>query len=101
MYKDIVNLKNQDFDFNNNILLSLSRGSSWNNLYEPYKFEGTELSSSILNIIMAYRFAIIELKLYLDTHPTCEDAKNLLNKLYDEYHKAKQYNKIGDKNVGI
>ena len=79
--------------------VALARGSSFPNLYIPYKFEtnkilkGTNPRQNILALIDIYSFLIFDLRLFLDTHPANERAKALchtfkveLQKLIDYYN---------------
>ena len=62
-------------------------GNLFANLYDPYKnFKPMELvprneRETLLYQVMQYKFALIELDLYLDTHPNDSDAI----KLYKQY----------------
>lgn len=77
------------------------RGNLFNNLYEGYKnYQYGKLKPSnkreeLLYNILKYKFALKELDLYLDTHPTDQSGINLYNqylmeerKLCDEYEKS-------------
>ncbi|MGM9971684.1 MAG: spore coat protein CotJB [Anaeroplasmataceae bacterium] len=90
----------QKYDINYDILNGLSKGSIWNNLYESYKFDPKSLSSSIDNIIAAYKFALLEIELFLDTHPDCEHALEDKKKMKTELKKALLY-KGGNANVDL
>lgn len=63
------------------------RGNLFANLYDPYKnykpamIEPKNEKDALLYQIMQYKFALIELNLYLDTHPN--DMEMI--KLYDNY----------------
>lgn len=63
------------------------RGNLFKNLYEPYKnFKPMEINpkneqEALLYQIMQYKFALIELNLYLDTNPN--DFEKI--KLYQQY----------------
>lgn len=95
-----IYIKSQDFDLNYNILEALAKGSGWNNLYEPYKFEIKTLPSSIENIIRAYKFMLIELTLYHKTHPDCQKTLDAIRRTKEELKKAIEYKK-GEQNVEI
>lgn len=62
------------------------RGNLFANLYDPYKnFKPRELDpkterETLLYQVMQYKFTLIELNLYLDTHPNDIEALNLYNK---------------------
>ena len=64
----------------------LIRGNIFGNLYEPYKnYKPSELEpnnerEALLYQIMQYKFALVELNLYLDTHPSDRNAIELYNK---------------------
>lgn len=76
---------------------ALARGSSFTNLFIPYKFEttkilkGTNSRQNLLALIDIYSFIILDLNLYLDTHPTCQRTKPLINTFISELHKIKDY----------
>lgn len=62
------------------------KGNLFDNLYEPYKnYKPQEIDASneretLLYQIMQYKFALIELNLYLDTNPNDRNAIELYNK---------------------
>jgi spore coat protein JB len=62
------------------------RGNLFSNLYEPYKnYKPANLDpkterETLLFQVMQYKFALIELNLYLDTHPSDTETINLYNK---------------------
>lgn len=62
------------------------RGNLFANLYEPYKnYKQKELDpknerETLLYQVMQYKFALIELNLYLDTNPNDAEAVALYNK---------------------
>ena len=76
---------------------ALARGSSFANLYIPYKFEtnkilkGSTPRQNILALIDIYSFLVTELNLFLDTHPNNERAKMLINTFKTELVKLKDY----------
>lgn len=90
----------QEYDPNYNLLNGLAKGSLWNNLYEPYKYEASTFASSIDNIIKAYKFSIIELELFLDINPNNTKALNDLSKMKSELKKAISY-KSGESYVEV
>ena len=63
------------------------RGNMFGNLYEPYKnykpaqLEPTNEKEALLYQLMQYKFALIDLDLYLDTHPN--DSNTIA--LYNQY----------------
>ena len=65
------------------------RGNLFANLYDPYKnYKPMEPNpknerETLLYQIMQYKFALIELNLYLDTHPNDTTTVNLYNKYLD------------------
>ena len=76
----------------------LVRGNIFGNLYEPYKnYKPEELEpdnerEALLYQLMQYKFALIELNLYLDTNPRDKDAIELYNKyLKIEKEMCKKY----------
>ena len=76
---------------------ALARGSSFTNLYIPYKFEtnkilkGTTPRQNLLALINIYSFVITDLNLYQDTHPKCLKTKGLLDTFKSELAKIKDY----------
>ena len=76
---------------------ALARGSSFANLYIPYKFEtnkilkGSTPRQNILALIDLYSFLVTDLNLFLDTHPNNERAKMLINTFKTELVKLKDY----------
>lgn len=76
---------------------ALARGSSFANLYIPYKFEtnkilkGSTPRQNILALIDIYSFLVTDLSLFLDTHPNNERAKMLINTFKTELVKLKDY----------
>ena len=76
---------------------ALARGSSFANLYIPYKFEtnkilkGATPRQNILALIDIYSFLVTDLNLFLDTHPNNERAKILINTFKTELVKLKDY----------
>ena len=63
------------------------RGNLFTNLYDPYKnykpakVEAKDEREALLYQVMQYKFALIELNLYLDTQPN----DNEMIRLYNEY----------------
>ena len=61
------------------------RGNLFTNLYDPYKnYKPAKLNpknerETLLYQVMQYKFALIELNLYLDTHPNDTEMINLYN----------------------
>ena len=76
---------------------ALARGSSFANLYIPYKFEtnkilkGSTPRQNILALIDIYSFLVTDLNLFLDTHPNNERAKILIHTFKTELVKLKDY----------
>lgn len=74
----------------NNQLLSPTegwlKGNLFKNLYEPYKnykpanIEARNEKEALLYQVMQYKFALIELNLYLDNYPNDQELINLYNK---------------------
>lgn len=62
------------------------RGNLFANSYEPYKnykpleIDPTNEREALLYQLMQYKFALVELNLYLDTHPNDRSAISLYNK---------------------
>ena len=76
---------------------ALARGSSFANLYMPYKFEtnkilkGSTPRQNILALIDIYSFLVTDLNLFLDTHSNNERAKMLIGTFKTELVKLKDY----------
>ncbi len=86
-----IYVNDQPYDLNNNLALSLFRGSAWNNLF--YQAEGYNINVEKIDLntlILAYEFAIHEIKLYLYTHPDCTNAMNDLKLLKENLEKIKK-----------
>ena len=74
------------------------KGNLFKNLYDPYKnYKPQQLNANnereaLLYQVMQYKFALIELNLYLDTNPNDKEAIELFNK-YQRMEKqmCKQY----------
>lgn len=68
------------------------RGNMFKNLYDPYKLnqpyeiKPMNEQADLLTRIDALSFAMIDMQLYLDTHPT---DRNMLN-LFNQYREEKQ-----------
>lgn len=68
------------------------KGNLFTNLYDPYKnYKPAELNpknerEALLYQVMQYKFALIELNLYLDTHPNDKE----MIKLYNKYLKTEK-----------
>ncbi len=102
-----IYVENQPFDINNNIEDSLNKGSAWNNLYIPYKYQNHLKTNKLTKqqeleyLLMCYNFQIIELNLYLDTHKNDMQALNYLNKLIMDYQKLYHYYQMNYTNLYI
>lgn len=79
----------------------LIRGNLFENLYDPYKnYKARKLDANnereaLLYQVMQYKFALIELNLYLDTNPNDKSAIELFNK-YQKIEKqmCEQYERM-------
>lgn len=72
-------------------LQGLSKGNMSADLYDAFgNYVPKELPYTVENALKAYNFAIIDLGLYLDTHPNDANVKTL----YDQY--VAKYNEIKD-----
>lgn len=72
-------------------LQGLSKGNMSADLYDAFgNYVPKELPYTVENALKAYNFAIIDLGLYLDTHPNDANVKIL----YDQY--VAKYNEIKD-----
>ena len=87
MNQKSFNQMNADIDKTVDPKVGLVRGNLFANLYDPYKnYKPSELNpnnerDTLLYQILQYKFALIDLKLYLDTHP---NDTNCLS-LYKQY----------------
>ena len=106
-YKEFNNNFNVYDKMNNNNQINPKegylRGNLFDNLYDPYKnykygdLKPTNQKEELLYNILMYKFALVELDLYLDTHP--RDSK-MIN-LYDQYlMEEKKLCKEYEKNYG-
>ena len=106
-YKEFNNNFNVYDKMNNNNSINPKegylRGNLFDNLYDPYKnykygmLNPTNKKEELLFNILMYKFALVELDLYLDTHP--RDSK-MIN-LYDQYlTEEKKLCKEYEKNYG-
>lgn len=70
----------------------LSKGNMDATLYNQFgNYVPRKLDTNIPKImLMAYNFALIDLQLYLDTHPNDVVSKELFDKYLEEYIKAKR-----------
>ena len=65
--------------------LGFIRGNLFDNLYSPYKnykpeeIEANDEREALLYQLLQYKFALIELNLYLDTNPNDKEAIELFN----------------------
>lgn len=92
-----INIKDQDLTTLVEPEAALARGSSFTNLYKPYKFEtnkilkGSTPRQNLLALIDIYSFIVHDLNLYQDTHPNCKRTKTILNTFKSELSKIKDY----------
>ena len=106
-YKEFNNNFNVYDKMNNNNQIDpkegFLRGNLFNNLYDPYKnykygdLKPTNQKEELLYNILMYKFALVELDLYLDTNP--RDSKTI--SLYNQYlNEEKKLCKEYEKNYG-
>ena len=75
---------------------ALAKGSSFKNLFIPYKFvtdtilKGKNQRQNLIALIDIYSFVISDLNMYLDTHPNCVNAKEILKNTKIELDKIKK-----------
>ena len=92
-----ININNQELSTLVAPETALARGSSFPNLYIPYKYEakkilkGTTQRQNILSLIDIYSFLITDLNMFLTTHSGNERAKSLLNTFKTELNKLKDF----------
>ena len=92
-----INMENQELTTLVAPEVALARGSSFANLYIPYKFEtnkilkGSNPRQNMLALIDIYAFIVTDLTIFLTTHPQNEKAKALLNTFKIELIKLKDY----------
>lgn len=95
--KNTLSINIQTFEMVSNLELGFARGSIWGNLYEPYKMENSYANNSVSPIeqvkylISVYSFALLELKLYMLTHPNCLDSRETYKKIKIEHDKLVAY----------
>lgn len=70
-----------------------SKGNMDATLYDPFgNYVPRKLDdNNPFNLLRAYQFALIDLQLYLDTHPTDVVTKELFDKYLNEYNKMKNF----------
>lgn len=98
---ETLSINSQPFLMNSDLEQGFLRGSIWNNLYEPYKYENTKSvfdnpSKQTDYLIMIYTFAKIDLSLYIITHPDEYEAIDTLKKIETELEKITEYQKQTD-----
>ncbi|MBQ8766612.1 MAG: spore coat protein CotJB [Clostridia bacterium] len=92
-----ININNQELTTLVPPETALARGSSFANLYIPYKYEATKIlkgsnpRQNILALIDIYTFLIVDLNMFLNTHPNNERAKALITTFKTELNKLKDY----------
>lgn len=92
-----INMENQELTTLVAPEMALARGSSFANLYIPYKFEtnkilkGVTPRQNMLALIDIYAFIVTDLNLFIATHPQNEKAKALINTFKIELDKLKDY----------
>ena len=92
-----INMNNQELTTLVAPEAALARGSSFVNLFIPYKFEtnkilkGTNPRQNIIALIDIYAFVVTDLQLFIDTHPNNERAKTLILTFKTELNKLKEY----------
>lgn len=105
-YKQLDNNFNVSNKMNNNNIdpkEGFLRGNLFDNLYKPYKnytygnLKATNKKEELLYNILMYKFALIELDLHLDTHPSDTMMLNLYKKYQTE---EKQLCNEFEKNYG-
>ncbi len=89
-------IENQPFDILQDFEKGFARGSIWQNLYIPYKYETTVINTNsekeqIEHLLMVYNFASIELSLYLCTHKDNAECREYLTKVNKEKEKICYY----------
>ena len=96
MNNNMVNMSSNLGDPKNGFL----RGNLFNNLYDPYKnYKYRELKPNnkreeLLYNLLMYKFALVELQLYLDVNPMDSNTVSLYNKyLMDEKRLCEEYEK--------
>ncbi|MDD2469617.1 MAG: spore coat protein CotJB [Bacilli bacterium] len=84
------------------------RGNMFPNLYDPYitaepfKLNPQTENEALLNQVREYTFSLIDLNLYLDTHPNDSEVINLYNQFVNQLKQAKMAyeNKFGPLTLG-
>ena len=103
-YKEFNNNFNVYDKMNNNNSINPKegylRGNLFDNLYDPYKnykygdLKPTNQKEELLYNILMYKFALVELDLYLDTNPRDSKMISLYNQYLNEEKKlCKEYEK--------
>ena len=92
-----IKMENQEFTTLVAPEVALARGSSFVNLYIPYKYETTKIlkgsnpRQNMLALIDIYAFIVTDLNLFLTTHPKDEKVKALSKTFKTELIKLKDY----------
>lgn len=91
-----LTINSQEYNLNQDLEQAFMRGSAWNNLFIPYKFEVTKLpmksnAGQIVSLIQIYTFISTELNLFIGTHPNCKEAKDTLKQVNIERRKMIDY----------
>lgn len=98
-----IMIENQEFKDCFQLEEALAKGTLFPSLFEPYKYvvplpmAGMDKIERTTNILRQLKFGIVELNLYLDTHPGEKKAIDMLNLLSDECKKMTEYY---EKNIG-
>lgn len=77
--------------------VALAHGSSFTNLFIPYKYQTTTIlkgnceRQNLIALLDMYSFMAFDLREYLDTHPNCEKAKEAIKMVNTELEKVNNY----------
>ena len=92
-----INVENQQFQTLIQPEAALAKGSSFSNLYIPYKYvtnkilKGNTPRQNIIALIDIYTFLITDLTMYSHTHQNCKKTKELIEEFKNELIKVKDF----------
>ena len=92
-----INVENQQLTSLVQPESALAKGSSFTNLYIPYKYvtnkilKGTTPRQNIIALIDIYSFLILDLQLFINTHKDCKKSKELIESFKKELAKIKDF----------
>lgn len=91
-----LEINSQPFEIDNDMEKGFLKGSTWKNLYSPYKYKVDKITfendfERAIYMIEVYTFMSIELTLYICTHPNNKEALNMLQRINSEKNKITEF----------